>query len=43
MNTVLASKTGRIDRGTAVYMSPEILVEGEGNFQASISELMLSD
>ena len=26
-----------------MYMSPEILVEGEGNFQASISELMLSD
>lgn len=42
-NTVLASKTGRIDRGTAVYMSPEILAQDEGNFQVSVSELMLSD
>ena len=42
-NTVLASKTGRVDRGTTVFMSPEILVQGESKFNASLPELMLSD
>ena len=42
-NTVLGSKTGRVDRGTTVFMSPEILVQGESKFNASLPELMLSD
>ena len=39
----LISKTGRVDRGTTVYMSPEIVVQGKSKFNASLHELMLSD
>lgn len=43
-NTVLASKTRRVDRGTAVFMSPEILVKDGPKFnQASLHDLMVSD
>ena len=42
-NTVLATKTKRVDRGTAVYMSPEILVQDNSTFEASLHNLMASD
>lgn len=43
-NTVLASKTRRVDRGTAVFMSPEILDKDGPKFnEASLQDLMLSD
>ena len=42
--TVLASKTRRVDRGTAVFMSPEILVKDGSKFnQVSLNDLMVSD
>ena len=40
---VLASKTRRVVRGTAVFMSPEILVKNGSKFnQASLHDLMAS-
>ena len=43
-NTVLASETQRVDRGTAVFMSPEILVKDGSKFnQVSLNDLMVSD
>ena len=43
-NTVLASKTRRVDRGTEVFISPEILVKDGHKFnQASLHDLMVSE
>lgn len=43
-NTVLASKTRRVDWGSLVFMSPEILVKDGSKFnQASLDNLMVPD
>lgn len=42
-NTVAATKTKRVDRGTAVFMSPEILVQDDSSYEASLDNLMASD
>ena len=41
--TVLASNTRNVDRGTVMYMAPEILVEDLLISRASISDLILAD
>ena len=41
--SVLASKTSNLDRGTVVYLAPELLVEELCLSGASISDLMLPD
>ena len=41
--SVLASNTRNVDRGTVMYMAPEILVEDLRISPASISELILAD
>ena len=41
--SVLASNTRNVDRGTVMYMAPEILVEDLRISRASISDLMLAD
>ena len=41
--SVLASKTSNLDRGTVVYLAPEVLVEELCLSGASISDLMLAD
>lgn len=41
--TVLASKTHNVDRGTVVYMAPELLLKEKVLFGASITDLKLAD
>ncbi|KAK3712178.1 hypothetical protein QZH41_005805 [Actinostola sp. cb2023] len=41
--TVMASQTSRVDRGTVVYMAPEILVPEQTSFQASLHDLAIAD
>ena len=41
--TVLASKTNNVDRGTVVYMAPEFLLKEMALFTASIDDLRLAD
>ena len=42
-NTVQMSRTSTVDRGTVVYMSPEILLPEKNVCPASIPDLMLAD
>ena len=41
--TVLASKTNSVDRGTVVYMAPELLLKERALSNASIDDLKLAD
>ena len=41
--TVLASKTNNVDRGTVVYMAPELLLKEMALSTASIDDLKLAD
>ena len=41
--TVLASKTNNVDRGTLVHMAPELLLKEMALFTASIDDLRLAD
>lgn len=42
-NSVSSTNTKRLDRGTAVYMSPEILLQDNKSFGASLDNMKASD
>ena len=41
--SVYSTKTKRVDRGTPVFMSPEILVQGDKSFEASLDNMKSAD
>ena len=43
MQLIVSSKTTTVDRGTVVYMSPELLVEEKRLTKASIADLIMAD
>jgi serine/threonine protein kinase len=43
MHTILTSKTGRVNRGTPIFMAPELLVKGIRLNEASLEDLKKAD